>query len=224
MPIPVARESGLRRRLRKEEVFERMLEAILDGTLAPGERLRDTDLQEWLGVSRTPIRLAIVRLEQMRLIESSPNRFTRVSRSTPERIPQLLDVLSAIWALAAREAAVRMSASEHVELLGRLAVAASACRRADGGASSAAAIEATRVALFHLSRLSGNTLLADLVVAFGTSLGYQLTLQGARVDLVLLARLLTALEVALHGRDGEAAAEVLDRLRGCSLVRAEVAA
>jgi DNA-binding GntR family transcriptional regulator len=222
MPVPVAKEFGLRRRLRKEEVFERMLAAILDGTLAPGERLRDADLQEWLGVSRTPIRLAVVRLEQMRLIESSPNRFTRVSSSTPERIPQLLDVLSAIWSLAAREAVVRMDDAEHAEVQRRLAAAASACRRSDRGASSA--VDATRSALFCLSRFSGNRLLAGLVVTFGTSLGYQLTLQGARLDLALVDRLLTALRVAVRDRDGDAAAAVFDRLRGCSLVRAEAAA
>lgn len=62
-----------------DEVYARLGEAIVDGSLAPGERLRDHDLAEWLGVSRTPVREALQRLERVGLVEVSPHRYTRVS-------------------------------------------------------------------------------------------------------------------------------------------------
>ncbi|MDN3495052.1 GntR family transcriptional regulator [Planococcus sp. APC 4015] len=62
-----------------DEVYATLSEAILDGTLPPGERLRDQDLAERLGVSRTPVREALQRLERSGLVEVSPNRYTRVS-------------------------------------------------------------------------------------------------------------------------------------------------
>lgn len=57
-------------------------EAILEGRLAPGERLRDHELAQRLGVSRTPVREALQRLEVIGLVEVSPNRYTRVSTPT----------------------------------------------------------------------------------------------------------------------------------------------
>ena len=62
-----------------DEVYALLGEAILDGRLEPGERLRDQELAERLGVSRTPVREALQRLERTGLVEVSPNRFTRVS-------------------------------------------------------------------------------------------------------------------------------------------------
>ena len=62
-----------------DEVYELLGEAILDGRLPAGERLRDQQLAERLGVSRTPVREALQRLERAGLVEVSPNRYTRVS-------------------------------------------------------------------------------------------------------------------------------------------------
>ena len=47
----------------RDSVFVRIRDAIIDGTLEPGERLVDGELSGWLGVSRTPIREALARLE-----------------------------------------------------------------------------------------------------------------------------------------------------------------
>lgn len=62
-----------------DEVYARLGDAILDGRLAPGERLRDVELATWLGVSRTPVREALQRLERIGLVEVAANRYTRVS-------------------------------------------------------------------------------------------------------------------------------------------------
>lgn len=62
-----------------DEVYALLGEAILDGRLAPGQRLRDQELAMRLGVSRTPVREALQRLERAGLVEVAPNRYTRVS-------------------------------------------------------------------------------------------------------------------------------------------------
>lgn len=62
-----------------DEVYALLGEAIIDGRLSGGERLRDQELAERLGVSRTPVREALQRLERAGLVEVAPNRYTRVS-------------------------------------------------------------------------------------------------------------------------------------------------
>lgn len=62
-----------------DEVYVRIGDAILDGTLPPGMQLRDVDLAAQLGVSRTPVREALQRLERFGLVEVAVGRYTRVS-------------------------------------------------------------------------------------------------------------------------------------------------
>ncbi len=65
MPIPVATPDSSPRRLLRDVVLKQLQGAILDGTLEPGERLTDDELVAWLGVSRTPIREALLRLRSL---------------------------------------------------------------------------------------------------------------------------------------------------------------
>lgn len=62
-----------------DEVYASIGAAILDGRLRPGERLRDVDLAAQLGISRTPVREALQRLERFGLVEIAVGRYTRVS-------------------------------------------------------------------------------------------------------------------------------------------------
>src|SRR6478672_6321474 len=59
MPVP-ATAAPLRTELLRDSVHDRLRDAIVDGTLAPGEVVRDTELAAWLGVSRTPVRSTVV--------------------------------------------------------------------------------------------------------------------------------------------------------------------
>ncbi|KIP99506.1 GntR family transcriptional regulator, partial [Curtobacterium flaccumfaciens] len=76
MPVPKSPTSQGPRRLLRDVVYEQMLEAIENGTLEAGERLNDEELTSWLGVSRTPVREAIARLESEGLVEMAANRYT----------------------------------------------------------------------------------------------------------------------------------------------------
>ena len=76
---PVPAETLPRRALLREDVLARLRDAIVDGTLAPGEQLRDGDLAAWLGVSRTPVREALLELGRAGLVRAVPGRSTAVA-------------------------------------------------------------------------------------------------------------------------------------------------
>lgn len=71
-------------------VVERLIQAIGDGVLEQGARIRDSDLAESLQVSRMPVREALQRLEHIGLIETAASRFTRVTVVTRELAEETL--------------------------------------------------------------------------------------------------------------------------------------
>src|SRR6478752_3065923 len=75
MPIP-SDTAGVDRSLLRDDVYRRLRDAIVDGTFAPGEQLKDGELADWLGVSRTPIREALLRLARAGLVVAEPGRST----------------------------------------------------------------------------------------------------------------------------------------------------
>lgn len=80
----------------REAVYNTLLKWIMEGELRPGEKLLDKDLAARLGVSRTPVREALRRLEDKELVESSANRWTRVAKVSLED-PQ--NIYPIIWTL-----------------------------------------------------------------------------------------------------------------------------
>ncbi|OZM72588.1 GntR family transcriptional regulator [Amycolatopsis antarctica] len=103
MPVPETQNVSPRSLLR-DSAFRLLRDAIVDGTLAPGERLRDNELESWLGVSRTPIREALARLEQAGLVRTRPGRSTTVSPLDLTRTREAQLVVAAMHELAVREA------------------------------------------------------------------------------------------------------------------------
>jgi DNA-binding GntR family transcriptional regulator len=90
-----------------DQVYARILEAIIDRSLPPGQRIRQNELAERLGVSRQPVSHALHLLHRQGLVAESGRRGFEVIGLDPERIRQLYEVRSAIDALAARLAAAR---------------------------------------------------------------------------------------------------------------------
>jgi DNA-binding GntR family transcriptional regulator len=99
-----------------DQVYARILEAITDRTLLPGQRIRQNELAEKLGVSRQPVSHALHLLHRQRLVAESGRRGFEVTGLDPARIRQLYEVRGAIDALAARLAADRSKA----DVAGRL--------------------------------------------------------------------------------------------------------
>ena len=104
MPVPKSPTSQGPRRLLRDVVYEQMLEAIENGTLEAGERLNDEELTSWLGVSRTPVREAIARLESEGLVEMAANRYTRVASLSGPAHDQAAMLLAALHAWAIEHA------------------------------------------------------------------------------------------------------------------------
>jgi DNA-binding GntR family transcriptional regulator len=111
MPVPET-QGVVGRSLLRDDAYRAIRDAIVDGTLAPGERLSDPDLVAWLGISRTPIREALARLEQSGLVQTKPGRFTIVSPLNVRETRNAQLVAAAMHELAVRESVPVLSEHE----------------------------------------------------------------------------------------------------------------
>ncbi len=109
MPLPTLSSKPVERRLLRDVVYERLYQAIIDGTLEPGEVLLDDTLTSWLGVSRTPIREALMRLSEIGLVEFSPNRYTRVAPIDLRAIDEAVYTTGLLNEYAARMAVAHLT-------------------------------------------------------------------------------------------------------------------
>ena len=93
-----------------DQVYERLVESIADGSLLPGSRIRQEELAEWLGVSRQPVSHALQLLKHQGLLTESGKRGLTVAALDAGRIVDLYQVRTSLDALAARLAAQRVKA------------------------------------------------------------------------------------------------------------------
>ena len=149
-----------------DRAYEQLVEAIADGTLVPGQRIRQEELGRALGVSRQPISHALQLLKQQKLVEENGRRGLIVSGIDAERIRELYQVRTALDALAARLAAERIAGRVIDVQQRRAAQRALATGVALRPAASVLAFIQADVA-FHtaLYRLSGNRAIEDTVAA-----------------------------------------------------------
>ena len=93
----------------RDVVFNTLRQAILKGELAPGERLMEIQLAQKLGVSRTPIREAIRKLELEGLVLMIPRRGAEVARISEKSLKDVLEVRRSLEELAIELACQRMT-------------------------------------------------------------------------------------------------------------------
>ena len=192
-----------------DEVYARIGAAIVDGSLAPGERLRDGDIAAQLGISRTPVREALQRLERFGLVEIAVGRYTRVS-VPDERVRRETGVFTAY--LMGNAIRLALANATDDELDGIVAVAGtvvdSAARR------DIASLFSRCTQMFELmTRATHNTVFIGVVREVALTIernlrGWDpfLTAAASRVDLF------DALRRQLAERDGRGAEETLRRL------------
>ena len=111
MPIP-SESAGVGRSLLRDDVYRKLRDAIVDGTFTPGEQLKDGELAVWLGVSRTPIREALLRLANSGLVVALPGRSTTVTAIDAAAVRDARDVVAAMHSLAVRQSAGRLTPSD----------------------------------------------------------------------------------------------------------------
>ena len=100
----------------REIVYEELKLLILTGKISPGMRLMEEELAEDMGVSRTPIREAIRKLEKEGLITIEPRRGAYVSQISTKDMVEILEVRQNLEGLAAELAAQRMSEEDKEKL------------------------------------------------------------------------------------------------------------
>lgn len=143
----------------RDVVFNTLRRGILTGELKPGERLMEIHLANRLGVSRTPIREAIRKLELEGLVKMIPRRGAEVANITEKSLKDVLEVRQALEQLAIRLACVRITEEEKQLLKKRLQDCERVMRTGDTSAIAKADVA------FHdtIVVASGNDRLVQLV-------------------------------------------------------------
>lgn len=120
--LPVRdRSAAARYSTAQDAVYEHLKQRILSGDLAGGTRLQPVEIGAELGVSRTPVREALHRLDIEGLVTINPNRGVIVTSLTLDEVRELFKIRTALEMLAASEAAPRLheDALDEFELLMR---------------------------------------------------------------------------------------------------------
>ncbi len=169
-----------------DQVHDRLLTAIVDGTLAAGHRLTQDGIAEMLGVSRQPVSHAIQVLKRRGLLVDAGKRGVVVAPIDGRRLLDLYRVREALDGLAAELCATRVQAGEvtaasAAEAMGALTVGIAIA----GNAKIAMLIDADVAFHTAIHRLSGNTAIAETVAEqwphFRRSMGLVLATTDMRV-------------------------------------------
>jgi DNA-binding GntR family transcriptional regulator len=100
----------------RQQVIERLREAVISGSLSPGQRLTERELTDSLGVSRTVIREALRQLEAEGLIEAIPNRGPVVRSLTADEAKDIYRIRAVLQGLAAHEFVTNANDAQHAAL------------------------------------------------------------------------------------------------------------
>lgn len=183
-----------------DEVYRRLRQQLLLGAWAPGTRLREAELAERFGVSRTPVREAVRRLLQEGLLESRATQGVRVRRPDLRASLDAYDVRETLEGMAARQAAERASERDRVALDSLLARIESS-----HDADLAEQVEADLAFHQRVAELSGNE---PLIRALEGLAGHVTPLKVHTRDLNAAARTREqhrAVAAAIRSGDGAAA-------------------
>ncbi len=129
------------------EIARRVSELIQSGVYQPGDRLREQDLVERFGVSRTPAREALRLLEATSLIRNEPKRGATVLRLSDEEVQDNLAIREVLLGLAAARAAATATAEDHQAIRRAVAQVTQAAASADTAAEFAEASAEVGVAI-----------------------------------------------------------------------------
>jgi DNA-binding GntR family transcriptional regulator len=188
-----------------EIVARRLSQAILDGDLMPGTRLREETLAAAYGVSRTPIREALILLSSSGLIELAPNRGATVLQLGTGDITEIYHLRGVLEAEAVSLAGRRIT-PELIALLGR------ACDRLAGlhGATAADQLAADMQFHYGIAEAAGSPRLFALIrQVCAIPEGYRSSIPYGGEDLTEAERQHRAIARALRQGPGPEAAELM---------------
>jgi DNA-binding GntR family transcriptional regulator len=128
------KEAMTQRRL-SDVIYDALMDALVSGRLAPGQLLHDRELAEDLQVSRTPVREALQRLQEVGLVEIAPGRYTRVTLMEARHVADVCLVVGQMYALAAELGTDKLSKAAIDGLESENAVLVKAQKSKDAGAA-----------------------------------------------------------------------------------------
>ncbi len=100
----------------RDMVFDVLMSAIMQGQLSPGERLLEVQLADEMGVSRTPVREAIRRLELEGFVVMVPRKGAYVAGLSINDVEEVYEIRTVLETLAVRLAAQRMQPADYAQL------------------------------------------------------------------------------------------------------------
>ena len=194
-----------------DEVYTVIGAAILDGRLVAGARLRDVDLAQQLGVSRTPVREALQRLERFGLVEIAVGRYTRVSSPSNREREETGEFTAYLMGVALRMSLQRCSDDELAEIVRCADATVESAPRGDG-----LELFLRSTTMFEqVTKASGNSVLIGVIreaaLAIQRNLsGWHPFIAGGIADPGAYVRL----RDCIAARDADGAEQTLRRLHG----------
>jgi len=129
---------GLKKIERRETLYElayaQLKEAILSGKIAAGERFAEVQLASQLGMSKTPVRKAIARLEQEHLVVRDSRKGYRVAQVAPREVNEIYDLRRIIECYLVRETAGQFTREDVAEMEAAVRMAHEALAKGDNDA------------------------------------------------------------------------------------------
>lgn len=193
-----------------ETVYAILREAITTGTFAPGDWLRQESLAEMMGVSRIPVRSALIQLESEGLVVFQPRRGVQVRRLTLAQVRECYELRAVLESHALRQSMTRMTPAR-LDRLGSLA------ERLDSMAEGTEFLEVRRTFYLDLYDSDRNPMLVKMIEELRASVGLYLLRKRLAGRVEHSHRQLLD---AVAAGDPEAAIETL--LRHLAIVRAGV--
>lgn len=157
--------------VKKNSVYDYLFNAIRSGDIKPGQTLTERGLAEKIGVSRTPVREAIRKLEEQGIVTHEPHKGVKVITLSEEKVAQLYDVRELLEGLAVRRLAERQTPQIIEELSGFI-------ERAEKEAVENNVRELAEInSEFHLAlaRLSGNVYLETIMNMLQTQISLMMS-------------------------------------------------
>jgi len=99
-----------------DALSDRLREMIVEGSLAPGEKINERELCEAFGVSRTPLREAVQALAKEGLVQITPRRGARVAPMTVDDLDEVFPIMGALESLAGELACARLTPNVVTEI------------------------------------------------------------------------------------------------------------
>ncbi|GAA1728219.1 GntR family transcriptional regulator [Microbacterium paludicola] len=184
-------------------VAERIADAIIDGTMPAGARVRDNELAQQLGVSRMPVREALQRLQRVGLIETAASRYTRVTEVSPDMVQSTLEFAAHYLSSVVGMALPRMDEAQRQEAAAGIDQIITRMMATDAGLVAQRELQAL------LLSYAGNKFMEIVSVDLGMAIQRNLAAGGADDSAAGNLPYLTSMRDAVRAGDADGAERII---------------